>query len=258
MMPHKERAGLRIDLRRDILNRALMRKAGLVAERRLDRYLVQFVQREPPLVKVLADLQRLLRADVGDDIDWVELSDLSERRLLGAAPDHVAGVDKMPAHLAVEGRSDLGVAEIELSDRDLARGGLDVRFGGLLLIDPVIDLDLRGRVFLQESRVAADLKAGVIPQDFLCLELRLGYLKLRLVLVLLDGEEKVIFLDDLPILKMNLLEIARHARNKVDLVGRLGVSRHDHRLADRLHLRQDHGDGRRAWRGGGRPGLSRR
>jgi hypothetical protein len=158
----------------------------------------------------------------------------------------------MPAHLAVEGRTDFGVAEVQLGEIDLRLRPLDVSLRRLLLENPVVDVYLRGRVSAQEGSVALDFEARMVARHGRRLELRLRLLHLRLILFLLNGEEEIILLDDRAILEMDLLEIAGHAGDELDLTDGLRIAGQRQRLADRLHLRQDDGDRE----GGG--GLGRR
>ncbi len=93
-----------------------MRKALFVGQADIDRHLVQIGEGQPVLTEIFPDLQNLLLAQIGDDIDRVELGDLGQRRLLTAAADDIARVDQMLADDAVERRPDLGVAQIDLVD----------------------------------------------------------------------------------------------------------------------------------------------
>ncbi len=205
---------------------------------------MQIVERQAALVDIGADLQRLLRADVGDDIDRVELGDLGERGLLAAAAHQVVRIDEVLAHLSVEGRGHQGVAEVQLGERDLRLGRQNVRLGRLLFEHPVVDVDLRGRVLPEERSVSPDLQVRVVARRLGRLELRLSLLELVLVLVLLDGEQEVVLLDELAVLKMDLFQIAWHAGDELHRVDRLGVAGDDQGLADRLDFRQDDGDRR--------------
>ena len=206
-----------------------------------------------------ADLQRLLRADVGDHVDRIELGDLGERGLLAAAAHQVVRIDEVLAHLSVERRRHQGVAEVQLGERDLRLGRQNVGFGRLLFEHPVVDVDLGGRVLLEQRGVPADLEMGVVAGDDRRLQLRLGLLELVLVLVLLDGEQKIALLDELAVFEMDLFQIARHAGDQLDRIDRLGVAGDDQGLADRLNFRQDDGDRRPGGVGGrrlhGRRGL---
>ena len=76
---------------------------------------MQLLQGQAALIEIGADLQGLLRTDVGDDINRIELGDLGETGALSARANHVADVDQMPGHLAVEGRPNLGIAQVQLA-----------------------------------------------------------------------------------------------------------------------------------------------
>ena len=185
---------------------------------------MQIGEREPLLVQIRADLQRLLRAQIGDHVDRVELGDLGERRLLAVAADDVAGIDQVLAHLAVERRPDLGIAQVQLGQRDLRLGRQHVRLGARPLEIPVVDLDLRRRVLLDQRRIAAELGLGIEQRGLLQLHLRLRLLQLILVLVLLDREQKIALLDERAVLVMDLVEIALDARDQLDRVDRSGIA----------------------------------
>src|SRR5215470_9403000 len=92
----------------------------------------------------------------------------------------------------------------------------------------------------------------MVAQHGLRFELRLSLPKLRLILILLDGEEEVALLYDRAVLEMDLLEITRHARDELHLTDRLRIAGERQRLAHRLHLRQDDRDRRRVGRLRGR------
>ena len=109
----------------------------------------------------------------------------------------------------------------------------------------MIDVDLGGRVLLQKVRVSCDLQLRVVAHGLLRVQLRLSGLQLRLVLVLLDGEQQVALLDDRAVLEMGLFEISRHAGDQRDLIDRRGVAGNFQRIADGLHLRRHHGNARR-------------
>ena len=72
---------------------------------------------------------------------------------------------------------------------------------------------------------------------------------MRLVLVLLDGEQQIALLDDRAILEMDFFEIAGHAGDEHDLGDRLGVAGGRQGLVDGLYLGEDDGNRRRVrWR----------
>ena len=188
-----------------------MGKAGFAGKRGLDRNLVKLVERQASLIEIGPDLQGLFRADVGYEIDGVELRNLRQHGVLGVGADEIARIDQMRAHLAVEGRPDLGIAEVELGERDLRLGAEHIGLGGLFLVDPVIDVDLEVACCFRRSVYRVTSSCAWSRATFRGLELRLSRLKLGLVLVLLDGEQQVALLDDGAVLEMDLLEISRHA-----------------------------------------------
>ena len=108
--------------------------------------------------------------------------------MLAVASDDIAGIDQVLAHLAVERCPDLRIAQVQLGEGDLRLCRKDIGLCALLLEIPMIDIELCCRVFLEQSLVASHLGLGVEQRRLLQLELRLGLLQLRLVLVLLDRE----------------------------------------------------------------------
>ena len=159
--------------------------------------------------------------------------------------DHIADVDQMLAHLAVEGRAHFGVADVQLGERDLRLGGLDIGLGGLLFENPVIHFHLGGRVLPEQGGVTADFQFGVVAGDRRGLELGLRLLKLGLVLVLLDDEEQIVLGDDGAVLEMDLLEIAGDARDQADLIDRRRIADDLQSVAHRLDFRRHDRNGRR-------------
>ena len=200
-----------------------MRKALLVGETDIDRYLVQILERQPVLAERLADLENDLLAEIGDDIDRIELGDLGERRRLRAADD-VAGIDKMLADDTVERGADLGIGKIDLGDGDLGAGALELRRRALTLEILVIDLGLRGGMLLEESGIAAEFDLRIVKRRLLQLHLRARLLELLLVGILLDREQEIAFFDKLAVLVMDLLEIAFDPREQLDLVDRCRIA----------------------------------
>ena len=99
-----------------------MGEPGLVRQSDIDRNFVQIRQSKAMLAKILADLEHVLLAQIGDDVDRVELGDLGQRGLLAPAADDIAGIDQVLADDAVERRPDLGIAEVQLGERDARLG----------------------------------------------------------------------------------------------------------------------------------------
>ena len=64
------------------------------------------------------------------------MRDVGKGRLLAIAADHVAHVDQMLAHLAVERSPHLGVVQVQLRQRDLRLCRQDVRLGARTLVCP--------------------------------------------------------------------------------------------------------------------------
>ena len=149
------------------------------------------------LIEVLADFQHLLLAQIGDDIDRVELGDFGQRRLLAVAADDVAGVDQVLADDAVERRPNFGVAEIDLVDRDLGLGAQQTRRSALPLEVPVVDLGLSRRVLFDERGVAGELGFRINERRLRGQHLGVGLLQLLLVRLLLNREQKIAFFDEL-------------------------------------------------------------
>ena len=234
-----------------------MREAALALQLHLDRHAAQFLERHAALVEVGADLLRLRGGDVHLDIDRVELEDLRQHGILRRRPDEVARIDRVAAHLPVEGRAHLGVGQVQLREVHRGLGAQDVRLRRGALVDPVVHLDLRRRIAAYQRGVARDLGRGMRQLRAVELQLRLRLAELRLVLVLLDGEEQVALADRLAVLEMDALEVAGYARDQAHRIHRRGVAGQGDGLGDGLGARRDHRDGRRRLRRGGR-GLGRR
>ncbi len=113
------------------------------------------------LAEVRADLQHVLLAQIGDDVDRVELGDLGQRGLLAAAPDDIARIDQVLADDAVKRRPDLRVAEVQLGERHTRLGSEQLRFCASALINPFVDLDLGCRILFEECCIANDLSLCV-------------------------------------------------------------------------------------------------
>ncbi len=249
MPAHQQGPGLRVERRRHILNGAAIGKAGLVRQPDIDRHLVQIGQGQPVLTEVLSNLQDLLLAQIGDDVDRVELGDLGQRRLLAAAADDVAGVDQVLADDAVEGCANFGIAEIDLVDRHLGAGAQQRGFGARPLVVPVVDLGLGRRVLLDQGRVARELGLGIDQRGLRGQNLGMRLLQLLLIGVLLHREQQIALFDERAVLVMQLFEIALDPGDELDRVDRRGVAGDHDIVGDRLQPRQHHRN-RRALRRG--------
>ena len=226
---------------------------------------MQLIQGDPPLVQICPDLQTLLQADIGDHVDRVQLGNVGQGGFLAVAAHDIARIDQVPTHLTVERRPDFGIAQVQLSQCHLRLSRQDIRLGTVLFEVPVIDINLRRCIPLEQSCVAADLGPGVEQRRLLQLKLRLSLLQLRLGPILLNRGEKITFLDQRSISEMQLLQKADDTRDQLDLVDRggiagdleivadgldLGLHHRDRwrRLARELRLGRDHRCGRRRWR----------
>ena len=189
--------------RRDIFDRAVMGIAGLIREPDFDR---NFVQLSPGVSRRWSRLARickhLLLAHIGNHVDRVELGDFGERGLLAVAADDIARIDEVLAHLAVERRPDLGVARDSAgrSRPAPAPPGCSPPRSACSKFQLSTSTCVAASL-LSRARVADDLGLGVEQRRLLRLKLRLGLLQLRLVLLLLDGEEKIALLDQRAIAK---------------------------------------------------------
>src|SRR5262249_46822804 len=213
----EEGGGGRIDRRRGILEGAAMGKGGVVLQGDLDGNLMELRERQPPLIQIGANLQRLLRTDVGDNVDRVPLRDHGQSRLLAASANGVARIDEMLSNLPVERSPDLGIAEIELREGNLRLRRQNVRFRALSLEVPAIDIDLAGSLSLEELRIAAHFGLRVGQRRPLQLQLCLCLLQLRLVLVLLNSKQEIALPYQCPVFEVYFLQKAFHARNELHL-----------------------------------------
>ncbi len=238
-----------------------MRKPGLVGQADIDRHLVEIGQGQAVLAEILPDLQDVLLAQIGDDVDRVELGDLGERALLAAPADKVAGIDQMLADDAVERGADLGIAEVQLRQPDLRLRAQQLRLGAGPLEIPVVDLGLGRGVLLDQRRIADEFGLGVEERRLRGQHLGLRLLQLIFVLVLLNREKEIAFLDPGAVLVMLLFEIAFDPGDELDRIDRRGVAGHLDIVGDVLDLRYHHRDGgrgRRCLRRDRRGGRGRR
>ncbi len=120
---HEQGPGRRVEPRLNKFDCAAVGKTLLVGKPDIDRHFVQIGEGQPMLAQILPDLQHRLLTQIGDHIDWVELGDFGECRLLSAAADDVAGVDQMLADDAVKRRPDLRIAQVQLVQRHRRPGG---------------------------------------------------------------------------------------------------------------------------------------
>ena len=149
-----ERAGRRSDGRRRIVERPLVRIAGLVLQADFDGDLLQILRGDPAFGHVGADAQHVLLADVEIDVDRIELDDRRKRRGAGAptsSPDrHLPRGDD-----AVERRLDLRIAEIELGLLDIGRRLLLLGRVGIALGRRLVEILLRGDDLLGDQLLLA-------------------------------------------------------------------------------------------------------
>jgi len=82
----------------------------------------------------------------------------------------------------------------------------------------MIDLGLGCCVLLDQLRIPDELGLGVGERRLSRKQLGLGLLQLVLVLVLLNREQKITLLDELPILVMDLVKIALDPRDQLDRI----------------------------------------
>ena len=216
--PHEEGSRGLIDRRSDILDSSVMRVAGFVRQCHIDRDPVQLIQAQAPLVQVGPDLQRLLRADIGNHVDRIQLDDIDEGGFLAVASDDIAGIDQVLSHLAIEWCPDLRIAQVQLSKGDLGLCRKDICLCALLFEIPMIDIELCRCIFLEQGLVATHLGLRIEQRRLLQLELRLRLLQLRLVLVLLDRDQEIALLDQRAIREMQLVQEAHDLRDELHLV----------------------------------------
>ena len=117
----RKRAGALVEIGRDVVDDALVRKSRLRLRSDLDRDRAQVLQRQPLFAQLLADLEYLLLVDVEVHVDRIDLDDGGELRWRAGA-DESTRVDQSRRDDAREWRLDVGVGEIDLGLLHLALG----------------------------------------------------------------------------------------------------------------------------------------
>ncbi len=205
----------------------------------------------------LLDRQHLRLAEVEVDVHRIGLHDGRELRRPADAHER-AHVHEMMGDDPVEGRRHVRVAEIDVGELD---GGLGAEDRGVRLVDvglPLLNGGLGREVLPAERRLPVVFGLVVGLLGFGVGERRLRLVELRLVLVALDAEELRSLGDDRPVLVVDRVQIALHARDEIDRIegggvaGELKVERG--RLLDRLR----HDDFRRRRRNVGVLGVAGR
>ena len=142
-----------------------------------------------------------------------------KRQGAGRAAHHeVADADLVAADAAADRRRDMGELEVELGLGDGRLVGLDGGDGSLRRRARVLELLLRRELLLGELAVAHEVEIGAHNLRLVALEIGLGLVEIGLEGPRVDDEEEIALLDQLPVLEMNLGEIAAHPCAHLDIL----------------------------------------
>src|SRR5262249_54174651 len=163
-------------------------------------------------------VEKIALADLERDIDGVLADDGCKPSRGGL--DQIALGEYFESDPTVDGRADLGVAEIDLRLVERRLRLHHARPRCVLVRLALVDRGLRDVLVAHQFLAAVELQLGV---DFGRLglgERRARLLDGRLVGRLLDAEQQVARLDVLPFAEGALLDEARHPRDDIDLIDR--------------------------------------
>jgi hypothetical protein len=212
-----KRAGRRIDGRRDVIERAFVRKPAFVLQRHFDRRAEDIGLRLAGRGKARAHLQNVALAGGEVRVDRIHLHDGCEHgRRVGA--DELAERHLARTHCAVERRRHLGVVEID-------RGLLRIRLR-LLQVRPraiarrlrLIEHRLRGELLAGEFGLALVFGLRLLQR---CLGASLRRLRggeLQAVGFGLDGEQQRILFHEVAVGVADPLNEALHPRHEIDRI----------------------------------------
>ena len=166
------------------------------------------------------------------DVHGVHRGERREHRL--ARIDEVARLHHGLAGAALEGRPDVGEAEVELRALGVGARGEHVGFGLLRLHPALVKLALRDRAFPDQLLGALQLLVGERDACLgaLCVRVRRG--GRRLVFAAVDREEQLPLLDHAALLVVDPVQVARDPRPDLGPLDRLDVAAVLVPLGDRL------------------------
>src|SRR5262249_4879626 len=137
-----------------------------------------------------------------------------------AAGDQVADGDEMRADAPGEGRRDAAMLEIELGVADLSLG---VVYGGLcgaLFVRALVDGLLGSERFRRQYLSTIELATSEREPRACCLQQGIGVCQPDFVGARVDGEEKIAFLNNVPILEVYSGQRAPDLGAKLDMLDR--------------------------------------
>ena len=136
----------------------------------------------------------------------------------------VPGVDKPPVYASRERGDHPGISEIEFRKVALSFCREQVCLGCVSLSAPIFDVGLSGGLLRKEFCEPCVFYLRMLQQCFLGFNVPFRLFKLCEVSVLLDEKEQLTLLHDIAILEIRSVQIARHARDKLDRVDRLRIA----------------------------------
>ena len=218
--------------------------AGVVLQPDLDRNRRHFLLADAEPAHLRPDLENFLLADGEVHIDRVGLHDGGELgRAIGShqlAQRHLAR-----RHDPVEGGLHLRIAEVERGLLGLDLGLLQLRRRRVLIGRGIVERDLGGDLAARQVGLALIVHLRLFHRGLRAGLGGLRLLELQLVRCRLDGEEGLAYLHLFPVLVIDRLHEALHARDQIGGVDRGDVTRGLEIAGDLLLNRERHGHLRR-------------
>ena len=197
-------AGLGIDRVIDEIHSPHMREFRLVGE--ADGHGIRRVARRGPRPGggETEIMQKVRFAAVEHEMDGIDRHDDAQERRAGlAARNEVAGIDALVGNAAGNGRADLGPFEIELRLFQSGVGGVELARGVALDRFSRVEFPYGQRLILDQRRRAIDVLGSDVELRLRPFDIGFRQLDGDLVGALIDDEQQVVLLDDLPFLEMN-------------------------------------------------------
>ena len=173
---------------------------------------------------MLDHAQQIALVDREIDVEGIDAFYLGQRCADAGRADNISGIHQVSADPAIKGCFYLGIAKIQLGEFDLRLGGEQRRGGRVSLILPAIHLGLRRGILFNQARIASQLFFRVPQRCLLRRNLRIGLLKLGLVLVLLNREQQIAVLNRGTVLKVDFFQISFDARHQRHGITRSGIA----------------------------------
>ena len=217
-----KRAGRGIDQRRDVIDDAFVRIAGLGHQPQLDRDLAQIGGADA--LGVGDDAQHILLAEVRGHVDRIELQDRRERRRAAAA-DQRADRREMGRHDTVEGRGNVRVAKLDFRKLERCLCFLQVGAAFVAVLLRFVELGLPSELGRPAQRVLPlKLRLGKVDGRLRGRDLGFRLLDLCLVGRGLDDEEDVALLHHRTVFVVDFAQETYGPRDELDLIEGDGVA----------------------------------